>query len=98
VVSFRFVLLISGNLWQLEGCESEKRLVKLWWEDGETWRERGENMVANDTAAMYGAYSHSGKFVILDPSTNATLGQSKPAPHPDADISVVRSLQTESRE
>jgi hypothetical protein len=42
--------------------------------------------------------SHSGKFVILDPSTNAALGQSKPAPHPDADISVVRSLQTESRE
>ena len=40
--------------------------------------------------------SHSGKFVILDPSTNATLRQSEPAPHPDADISVVRSLQTES--
>jgi hypothetical protein len=42
--------------------------------------------------------SHSGKFVILDPSTNTALGQSKPAPHPDADISVARSLQTESRD
>src|SRR5260370_6323092 len=40
--------------------------------------------------------SHSGKFVILDPSTNATLRQSEPTPHPDADISVARSLQTES--
>ncbi len=42
--------------------------------------------------------SHSGKFVILDPFTNPALGRSKPAPHPDADIPVVRSLQTESRE
>jgi predicted aspartyl protease len=42
--------------------------------------------------------SHSGKFVILDPSIDPALGRSKPAPHPDADIPVVRSLQTESRE
>ena len=42
--------------------------------------------------------SHSGKFVILDPSINPALARSKPAPHPDADIPVVQSLQTESRE